>query len=170
MTKIFFSRENESVILPSKRDTDAGYDLYVDPEYLNEVGGVIKINPNETVMIPTGIRSVIDSGYYAQIQERGSTGTKGMKYGAGVIDSNFRGVWNVVITNCSEKTIAIMKDIEDGVEGCCCNKLIKYPANKGIAQCVILPVPKVEIEEISKEDLLKHESVRGEGLLGSSGK
>ena len=47
---------------------------------------------------------------------------------------------------------------------------IYYPYTKGICQAIMVEVPKMAIKEISYEDLLKIESKRGTGALGSSGK
>ena len=181
---IKFSKENERCIIPSKSDENAGYDLYADPEQ-----EIILIQPFSTTIVSTGIRSVIPEDYYAQIQERGSTGIKAMKYGAGVIDSSYRGIWNVVITNCSIKPLIIyddtkmaeediLKDISNsmGVLGKAIppeqytENVTLYPMSKGIAQFVLLPVPKVDIEEISIDEILSNKTERMEGKLGSSGK
>lgn len=47
---------------------------------------------------------------------------------------------------------------------------IVYPYEKAIAQCMMVEVPKLAIEEMSYDELLKIESKRGTGALGSSGK
>lgn len=181
---IKFSKENERCIIPSKSNENAGYDLYADPEL-----EIIFIEPLATAMVSTGIRSIIPEDYYAQIQERGSTGVKAMKYGAGVIDSSYRGIWNIVITNCSPKPLVIYDetkisedDIVDsliakiGVLGKTIDRnkildsLILYPMSKGIAQFVLLPVPKTKIEEVTVNEILSNKTERMEGKLGSSGK
>ncbi len=164
--RIKFSKENYRCIIPSKKIGDAGADLYADP-IAN--GPSVVIKPLETKMIPTGIRAVIPEDYYAQIQERGSTGVKAMKYGAGVIDSSYRGVWNIVITNCSNKNIVLYDDTITSEVDADPNTIL-YPMTKAIAQFVLLPVPKVEIEEISPEEVLSNKTERMEGKLGSSGK
>ena len=41
---------------------------------------------------------------------------------------------------------------------------------KAIAQAILVPVPKTEIEEVTYEELKEIKSERGEGALGSSGK
>ena len=38
----------------------------------------MKIEPHETVLVPTGIASAFSSDYVAIIKERGSTGSKGI--------------------------------------------------------------------------------------------
>ncbi|MGL5712184.1 MAG: hypothetical protein ACRCX7_02555 [Cetobacterium sp.] len=187
-TSVKFAREHELVKLPTKRSEDAGYDLYVDPKWLNEQADkAVVIYPNQTVMIPTGLRSVIKPSYYAQVQERGSTGVKGMKYGAGVIDSSYRGVWNVVLTNCDRKPIIITTEsnfdriMEDGLkvlqekhpEDEITKEKVRglytfYSSSKGIAQFVLLPVPQVRIDEVTVEELMEFESERMENKLGST--
>lgn len=158
--KIKFAKVRPSAIIPSKNIEDAGYDCYANFEEES-----IEIEPLETRIIPLGIASAISDDYYFQIQERGSTGSKGIKYGAGVIDSGYRGEWLIPITNTSSKTIIITKD-----EKFKNNNFIIYPYKKAICQAVLLPVPKTEIEEISYEELSKIPSLRGTGKLGSSGK
>ena len=63
----------------------------------------------------------------------------------------------VLITDKVEKT-----EIHDNI--------IMYPKSKGIAQFVVLPVPKVEIEEVDFETIMSYKSNRMEGKIGSSGK
>ena len=123
------------------------------------------INPLETKLVPLGIGSAVSDDYYFQIQERGSTGSKGIKYGAGVIDSGYRGEWLIPITNTNTKPIIITKNT--GFED---SSFIVYPYEKAICQAILLPVPKTEVEEISYEELEKIPSLRGTGKLGSSGK
>lgn len=71
------------------------------------------------------------------------------------------------ITNCNKQPLIICKKeyVEDFIEG-----VIIYPYEKGIAQFVMLEVPKFDKKVVSYEELLKIESKRGTGALGSSGK
>jgi dUTP pyrophosphatase len=167
--KIKISRQNKNVVLPSKKDGDAGFDLYIDPAWFEKnCEDVIMLRKNETFMFSTGIRSIVPKEYYVQIQERGSTGVKAMKYGAGVIDSSYRGIWNIVITNCSNKTIVIYdpeKTQEKELNG-----VVYYPLNKAIAQFVVLPVPNTKLEKATEEEIISNTTHRGDGKLGSSGK
>jgi hypothetical protein len=50
------------------------------------------------------------------------------------------------------------------------NNAILHPITKGIAQAIILPVPKLNHTEITYEELLLIKSDRGIGSLGSSQK
>ena len=165
MERLLFAKVREGAKIPTKRDEDAGRDLYAcfDEEY-------IIIYPHTTALVPTGIATAFSKDYYAQIQERGSTGSKGIKYGAGVIDSGYRGEWFVPITNCNDIPIIIIKDVGKAEELFPFSKKIIYPYSKGIAQFVMLPVPKFEEVEVSLEDLQNIKSERGSGKLGSSDK
>lgn len=160
---LYFAKIRPEAIIPSKKDEDAGYDIYacVDKD--------IVIEPHETKLIPTGIAAAVSEGYYLQVQERGSTGSKGMKYGAGVIDSGYRGEIFIAISNVNDCPILISSPEN-------CEKFnhlgqgIGYPKNKAIAQLIVHNVPKMDVEEISYEDLQNIASTRGTGSLGSSNK
>ena len=71
--QLCFAKVRKNAVIPSKRDEDAGMDIYACFEEDNLV-----ILPHETRLIPTGIASSCTSDYYFQLLERGSTGTKGM--------------------------------------------------------------------------------------------
>ncbi|MBL4951112.1 dUTP diphosphatase [Neobacillus sp. YIM B02564] len=158
---LLFAKVRPTAIIPSKNYEDAGYDIYCD---FDETELVIK--PNEVKLIPTGIASCMSPKYVLVIKERGSTGTNCMSVRAGIIDSGFRNEIFVPINNTSNKTIVITKD-KNRVQGT--NELI-YPYEKAIAQGLLLPVPNVEVKEITYEELQKIPSKRGLGMLGSSGK
>lgn len=159
--EIKFAKVKEGAIIPSKRTEDAGMDLYAcfEEDY-------ILIQPHETKLIPTGIASACSEDYYFQLFERGSTGTKGMGQRCGVIDSGYRNEIFVPITNHNVKPLVITKENSEGLS----EDYVTYPYNKAICQAVLLPVPKVNIEEISYEDLVKIKSERMMGSLGSSNK
>lgn len=174
---ILFARASQDVIVPSKIEENAAFDVYA---YFEENYRVF--SKHETHMIPTGFYTAFSSEYVAILKERGSTGTKGIEQRAGVIDSGYRGEWLVPLTNGTSKTMIIAKDgtiieendlLFDAVTG---EKLghkdnfIIYPYSKAICQCLMVRVPKVTFEEISVEELKAIPSVRGEGRLGSSGK
>lgn len=173
LNNIYFAKVRESAIIPSKREEDAAYDIYANFEE-----DYIIIQPHETKMIPTGIASAFSSDYVALLKERGSNGSKGIGQRAGVIDSGFRGEWQVPLTNHNEVPVVIAK--KDVKETDYCMWLtgdkrftkpnIVYPYEKAITQCILVKVPKLKVEEISYDELLKFESERGTGMLGSSRK
>ena len=166
--ELIFAKVREGAKIPTKRTEDAGRDLY--PCFEQDF---IVIHPLETELIPTGIATAFSSKYYAQIEERGSTGSKGIKYGAGVIDSGYRGEWFVPITNCNNKSLMIVKKeyldnliFKDEFE----KRFLVYPYEKAIAQFVMHLVPQFEEKEVSYEELQNIKSERGTGALGSSNK
>lgn len=162
--QVFFAGETSDVKIPSKRFEDGGYDIY--PFFEEDC---MVIMPHETVMIPTGLYSAFSPKYVALLQERGSTGTKGVGQRAGVIDSGYRSAWMVPITNHNEVPLVIRKDKvawADAIPG----DAIIYPYEKAICQAVFVEVPVMDIQTISKEELQAIPSERGEGKLGSSGK
>ena len=164
-TTIHFAKINQNAIIPSKIEENAGMDVYCcfDENY-------IVIQPHETKMIPTGIASVCSNDYYFQLFERGSTGTKGMGQRCGVIDSGYRGMWHVPITNHNNKPIIIIKEKNESILNILNDLAIVYPYEKAICQVVLLPIPKINIEEIDYEKLKTFKSERGTGLLGSTNK
>ena len=62
-------------------------------------------------MFATDISSIIEDGYYFQLFERGSTGSKGIKQSCGVIDTSYSGNWFVPLVNVTEKPIVITSSI-----------------------------------------------------------
>ena len=161
--ELIFAKVKPSAIIPSKRDEDAAYDIYAcfDEDYL-------VIPPHKTILIPTGIATVFSPKWVALLRERGSNGSKGIAQRAGVIDSGYRGEWFVPLTNTNRVPVVIVKK---GVElPLMYNDAIIYPYEKGIAQLLMVEVPKLRTKEITYEELLQFNSERGTGALGSSGK
>lgn len=168
MEKLLFAGVTDEVKIPTKADENGGYDIYA---YFEE--DYIVIKPHSTVMIPTGLRSAFSKDYVAICKERGSTGTKGMAQRAGVIDSGFRGEWFIPITNTTTCPIVIAKqnvDLQRIRKEISVSMFRIYPYEKAICQAIMVPVPKMEVQKVSVEEILNIKSERGEGQLGSSGK
>ncbi|WP_250278863.1 dUTP diphosphatase [[Clostridium] colinum] len=170
MDKIYFAKIREEAIIPTREEYNAGLDIYpcFDEEYMI-------INPGETKLVPTGIASAIPINYYIQIHERGSSGSKGIKYSAGVIDSSYRGEWFLATTNANKKPLLITKinieELDENIKNIIKNAYIIYPYDKALFQGVVHCVHnELERCEITYEDVLKIPSKRGSGKLGSSGK
>ena len=191
METIKFAKVKENAIIPTKTDENMGYDIYAcfDEDY-------IEIRPQETKLIPTGIASCCSDDYGFIIKERGSTGSQGIAVRCGVIDSGFRGEWFIALTNTTIETIRITKKVNKVQQGVAysgkeekyylgTNKNVDfvqndpfvygetlklYPYNKAIAQAILVPVPKVEVEEVTYDELKAIKSERMNGQLGSSGK
>lgn len=169
ITTVKFAKIREDAKIPSKRLEDAGYDIYpcFDADQ-------IIIQPNQTTMIPTGIASACDVGFCFILKERGSTGIKGIAQRSGVIDSGYRGEWSIPITNVNSKPLIIAKSTSEMIKNMSVSILGKYctihPYEKALCQALVIPVPEVEVEEYTYDELKKIPSERGSGRLGSSGK
>lgn len=95
-------RVQDDVKIPiQKTNGSAGYDIHA---YIKEP---IEIHPNETVSIPTGIRTEIPIGKAGLIYSRSGLATKRglvVCQGTGVIDSDYRGEWYIPLHNISNET------------------------------------------------------------------
>lgn len=154
--------KNKDYQIPTKRVEDAGYDIYA-----SFTEDYIIIEPHATKLISTNIATALPYNYYLQVEERGSTGSKGIKKSAGVIDSGYRNEIFIALTNCNNKPVVITKETNtDNLQ----DDYIVYPYSKAIAQLVLHEVPQLSTKEITYEELKAIPSERGTGSLGSSGK
>lgn len=164
--KLYWAKVREDAIIPTKRDEDAGYDLYpcFDQDYL-------EILPLHTELVPLGVASAFDPQYVLFLKERGSTGVKGMSVRAGVMDSGYRGEYLAPITNVNDKPLRIIKKAAlEKMSSEEKESFIAYPYEKACAQGVLLVMPQIESEAISYDELKQISSLRSSGRLGSSGK
>ena len=180
-TKLYFAKIKSDAIIPTKREEDGGFDIYSCFEE-----DFIRIKPNEIKKIPTGIACAFSKDYVMIGKERGSTGFNGLSIRAGVIDSGFRNEIQILINNTTDKMIYITKDEDKAIEAevqrwvkkwnykppkkDAKKNCVFYPYKKAIAQVIMLINPKLEVEELTYENLQKIESERGMGMLGSTGK
>jgi len=105
--------------------------------------------PKSRTLIPTGIYIAIPEGFEGQVRPRSGLAIReGLTIlnTPGTIDSDYRGEIKVIVYNTGEDTITI------------------NPGDR-IAQLVISPIQKVELEEVQELD----ETERGEGGFGSTG-
>lgn len=119
----------------------AGFDLYALGQY--------EIVPHETTMIHTGIAMSIPQYFFGAVFARSGLAAKqGLRPAncVGVIDSDYRGELIVALHNDS----ATPRVINNGDR---------------VAQLVILPCPRIELEESESLD----DTVRGAGGFGSTG-
>lgn len=122
-------------------DGSAGFDIYMP-----EPGS---IPAGEKVKIGLGFAMAIPTGYVALIAPRSGVGSKATLEVAntiGFIDSDYRG-----------QVFATLRT-KDGTP-------YSWEAGDRLLQCVIVPVPKMNIEIVDELD----ETVRGEGGHGSTG-
>lgn len=167
--EIVFAKVKPNAIIPTKEEENAGYDIYPCFEE-----SYYYIAPHKTVMVPTGIACALHPKWYFQVEERGSTGSKGIKKSAGVVDSGYRGEIFIAITNTNKDALVISKlspgdTLKLVREEHYSHNLVYYPYEKAIAQLVLHEVPVMDIKEVSYEELLAIPSKRGTGKLGSSG-
>lgn len=167
---VYFAKVRESGIIPSKRDEDAGYDIYANVEpRIVEGKEVYEIfcPANRTTLVPTGIAMALPKTHYFNTKhERGSTGKISMSVLSGVIDSGYRGELFIAITPL-HKDVLITSEVTETQEF---DNGYLYPYSKAIAQGTIELVPQVDIQEISFEELQNIKSERGATKLGQSGK
>ena len=167
--EIVFAKVKPNAIIPTKEEENAGYDIYpcFEEDYYY-------IPPHTTTMIPTGIACALHPKWYFQVEERGSTGSKGIKKSAGVVDSGYRGEIFIAITNTNKEALAISKLSSEETlklvrKEHFFNNIVYYPYEKAIAQLVLHEVPVMDIKEVSYDELFAIPSKRGTGKLGSSG-
>lgn len=170
---ILFTKTRWGAHIPSREKGNAGFDIYgLAPHNGTGTRDCIILKPHETKLIPTGIASIIPEGYYIQIEERGSSGSKGIKYSAGVIDSNYRGEWFLATTNTNDKPVIFYNECwKVNIDKPEYRDCILYPLSKAIFQGVIHSTHDyIGSKQISNHTFKKYKTTRGEGKLGSSGK
>ncbi len=145
MTKVLIKKLNPNVELPAyKTEGSSGMDLMA---FIEEP---IKISPNCTYLVPTGLSLAFPHEYEVQIRPRSGLAIKSsitVLNTPGTIDSDYRGEIKVILINHGTKDF--------------------FVNNKDrIAQMVLTPVIKIDFEET---DTLP-DTVRGEGGFGSTGK
>ena len=165
---IYWDKLNERAKLPSKRDEDAGFDIYSD-----STENII-LKPNETKFFTTGLRSAFPSNYWIEIKERGSTGAVGLSVRSGVIDSGYRGEWKIMLTNVNKYPVEFSRSVDKVtyIKGKIFKNKIKkviYPLTKAIAQAVVIPLPTIQCY-CDKDMVDGAKSNRGETGWGASGK
>ena len=80
---------------------DLAADLYAVSEW--------RLEPGETVAIPTGIAIGLPPGYGALVEDRSGMALRGLTTLAGVIDPGYRGEIKVVLTNLSSLVHTIFR-------------------------------------------------------------
>ena len=145
MAKVLIKRLSSKVELPKyKTQGSSGLDLMAFIEKS------IKLNPNESVLVPTGISVAIAEDLEIQIRPRSGLAAKSnisVLNTPGTIDSDYRGEIKVILFNHGKNEFIIN--------------------NKDrIAQMVLAPIIKAEFEEVDELP----DTIRGEGGFGSTGK
>ena len=127
MTKILIKRLSNNIPLPKyETEGSSGMDLTAN------VNKVIEIQPGKSEIIPTGIALSIPKNYEIQIRPRSGLAAKNqisVLNTPGTIDEDYRGEIKVILINLGEKKFKIEKGLR-------------------IAQMVLCPVIKAELEEV----------------------
>ena len=145
MAKVLIKRLNPDVVLPTYKTNGAsGMDLMA---FIEEP---IKIAPNSSYLVPTGLSVAFSEDYEAQIRPRSGLAAKNsitVLNTPGTIDSDYRGEIKIILFNHGKEDFIIN--------------------NKDrVAQIILTPVIKMEFEETNELP----DTLRGEGGFGSTGK
>jgi dUTP pyrophosphatase len=118
-------------------------------DLIANIDEVMILNPQERVLVPTGLAVAIPENYEIQVRPRSGLAAKNgisVLNTPGTVDADYRGEIKVILVNL-------------GLEN------FKIEPGQRIAQMVLCPVIKAELVEV---DTLP-ESVRGSGGFGSTG-
>ncbi len=145
MVKVLLKKLDPEVILPSyKTKGSSGMDLMA---FLKEP---IRILPKTSCLIPTGISIAIPEDVEIQIRPRSGLAAKSnisVLNTPGTIDSDYRGELKIILFNHGKKDFIVNN-------------------NDRVAQMVLMPVLKIDFEEVNELP----DSIRGSGGFGSTGK
>ena len=145
MVKVLIKKLNPNVELPVYKTNGAsGMDLMA---FIEEP---IKIAPNSSYLVPTGLSVAFSEDYEVQIRPRSGLAAKNhitVLNTPGTIDSDYRGEIKIILFNHGKDNFLIN--------------------NKDrVAQMILTPVVKMEFEETASLP----DTLRGEGGFGSTGK
>ena len=145
MAKVLIKKLASSVQLPTYKTSGAsGMDLMA---FISEK---IILKPQSSSLVPTGISVAFSEEFEIQIRPRSGLAAKNnisVLNTPGTIDSDYRGEIKVILFNHGNKEFTINN-------------------SDRIAQMILTPVVKMELEEIESLP----ETIRGEGGFGSTGK
>ena len=145
MVKVLIKKLNSDVEIPKyKTEGASGVDLMA---FINEP---IKLAPNNSCLVPTGLSVAFSNEYEIQIRPRSGLAAKNqisVLNTPGTIDSDYRGEIKIILFNHGSRDFVIN--------------------NKDrVAQMILVPVHKMDLEEVDSLPA----SVRGKGGFGSTGK
>lgn len=144
-------RVKDGVKVPTRSNpSDAGLDIYA---HVGKMGEFVEVLPNQSVLVPTGLKFGVPHGYMLQVMNRSSVAAKrGLVVGAHVIDSGYDGEVFINLHNVGSRSQEI------------------YHGDK-IAQLVMIPIVPFRAYEILDDQLYVQPitiSNRGDGALGST--
>jgi dUTP pyrophosphatase len=124
----------------------AGIDFYVPEDFAQRY-----VMPNESVLIPSGIKVDVPQGHaLIAFNKSGVAVKKSMVMGACVVDEDYQGEVHLHLINVGHEGVMVS------------------PGDK-LAQFLLLPVNYAEPREVPLDSLYDEETQRGEGAFGSTG-
>ena len=145
MVKVLIKKLNPEAKLPSyKTKGSSGMDL------MALVDDKIIVKPNSSELISTGLSIAIPEDLEIQIRPSSGLAVKssiGVLNAPGTIDSDYRGELKIILFNHGNKDFIVNN-------------------NDRVAQMILTPIIKMELEEVDKLP----ETIRGLGGFGSTGK
>ena len=145
MARVLIKKLNPDVELPVYKTSGAsGMDL------MAFIDAPIKITPNSSYLVPTGLSMAFSEDFEVQIRPRSGLAVKNsiaVLNTPGTIDSDYRGEIKIILFNHG-KTDFIINNRDR------------------VAQMILTPVVKMKFEEVDNLP----DTIRGEGGFGSTGK
>ena len=145
MVKVLIKKLDPAVELPKYKTNGAsGMDL------MAFIKKSIRLAPKNSCLVPTGLSVAFSEDYEIQIRPRSGLAAKNnisVLNTPGTIDSDYRGELKIILFNHGNKDFIVNN-------------------NDRVAQMVLMPILKMELEEVDQLP----ESIRGSGGFGSTGK
>lgn len=140
-SNLLVKREVAEAILPSRQSTEAaGYDLF-------SVEDITDLQPGSRICVSTGISIEVPAGHYGRIAPRSGLAVKnGIQVGAGVVDSDYRGIVRILLFNQGSEPVNL-------------------PAGSRVAQLIIERIYNPDVVEITEHTTTD----RGTCGFGSTG-
>lgn len=125
----------------------AGIDFFIP----NDCKMDLRINPGDSILIPSGIRAQIPKGYMLTAFNKSGVSTKkNMIVGACVCDEDYQGEIHIHLFNNGP----VVQEFAPG------DKVVQF---------ILVPVSYDEVEEVPNEELFSEVTERGTGGFGSTG-
>lgn len=132
----------EGGFLPTRGTVDAaGWDL--------RTPYTITLMPGELLLVKLAIMSALPPGQVAIMKEKSGLALKGLEVHGGVIDSDYRGEWGVILRNGGSEKLF-------------------FAAGDKIAQFILVNYSSEPLIQVSVEEL--GTTSRGAGAYGSTGR
>jgi dUTP pyrophosphatase len=144
-------------------EQSAGIDFFVPTEWNG--GEPLSVEPGGRVLIPSGIKVNVPSGYaLIAFNKSGIASKTGMVVGACVVDEDYQGEVHINMINTNQPT----EQFDGTVYAANPGYVAITPGDK-LVQFILVPVNYTNPEEVSMEELYSEVSERGEGGFGSTG-